>query len=76
MRYHAPPSLFQSMRGKLSAIPMIRLLHRPKRSVDSSDLRSKSVDFECLSRMAAFSPRARLKCGINAASEEYNMIVE
>ena len=24
------------------------VLHRPKRSVDSSDLRSKSADFECL----------------------------
>ena len=33
------------------------VLHRPKRSVDSSDLRSKSADFECLQVLCASGTR-------------------
>ena len=34
------------------------VLHRPKRSVDSSDLRSKSADFECLRIVGAALQRS------------------
>ena len=33
------------------------VLHRPKRSGDSSDLRSKSADFECLQVLCASGTR-------------------
>ena len=43
-------------------------LHRPKRSVDSSDLRSKSADFECLQVLCSEAIRRHMKIATHPRS--------
>ena len=45
---------------EMQNIQWMFVLHRPKRSADSSDLRSKSADFECLA-----------DCGSCVAAEQF-----
>ncbi len=47
------------------------VLHRPKRSVDSSDLRSKSADFECLQVLCSEAIRRHMKIATHPRSIIY-----